>query len=42
MQNKVAVLSGELAGIKGQYLYVGDNVVNMRKYAGYDMTIVTP
>jgi len=40
--DKVAVLSGELAGIKGQYLYVGDNVVNMRKYAGYDMTIVTP
>jgi hypothetical protein len=32
--------SGELKGIKGQYLLLdGDRVINLRKYSGYDLNI---
>jgi len=33
--DKVPVLEGTLHGIKGQYLYIGDKVINVRKYGGY-------
>lgn len=36
--DKDAVLSGELTGVKGQYLLFGDQVVNIRKYSGYQMS----
>lgn len=35
---KEACFVGALRGIKGQYLMVGDKVVNVRKYAGYQMS----
>lgn len=31
---KEPVLTGVLHGIKGQYLFIGDTVINIRKYAG--------
>ena len=35
-------LIGELAGIRGQYLYFkGGNVINLRKYSGYEVTTGT-
>ena len=37
--DKNECLAGELRGIKGQYLMVGDKVVNVRKYAGYEMSL---
>lgn len=37
--DKQPELSGVLHGIKGQYLYVGDAVVNVRKFAGYAVEI---
>jgi len=32
-------LSGVLHGIKGQYLFIGESVVNIRKFAGYEVEI---
>nr|WP_232362623.1 DUF2797 domain-containing protein [Salinimonas chungwhensis] len=38
--DKTPQFSGELQGIKGQYLLLDDNrVINMRKYAGYELTV---
>ncbi len=37
--DKFPELSGTLHGIKGQYLYIGDTVINIRKYAGYEVTL---
>ncbi|WP_438862556.1 DUF2797 domain-containing protein [Neptunicella sp.] len=40
--DKEGQFSGQLNGIKGQYwLLDGDRVINMRKYAGYDLTVET-
>jgi hypothetical protein len=38
--DKVRTLSGVFHGIKGQYLFVGDTVVNLRKYGGYQCRLV--
>lgn len=35
--DKTAVISGELKGIKGQYLYIDDSVINIRKFGGYEV-----
>jgi hypothetical protein len=40
--DKSACIQGELQGIKGQYLIFPDGVINMRKFAGYKITISTP
>lgn len=38
--DKTPAFSGTLTGIKGQYLMLdGDRVINMRKYAGYALTV---
>ncbi len=38
--DKEGQFSGNLLGIKGQYLMLdGDRVINMRKYAGYELSI---
>jgi len=37
--DKNAVLEGTLWGIKGQYLILDRGVINIRKYAGYEITI---
>jgi len=38
--DKTPEFSGELQGIKGQYLLLDeDRVINMRKYAGYELTV---
>ena len=37
--DKVSCLTGELSGVKGQYLYFGATVMNVRKYAGYELTV---
>lgn len=37
--DKVAEIRGTLSGIKGQYLIFEDGVINMRKYAGYRLTV---
>ena len=39
--DKKPELSGVFHGIKGQYLYVGSTVINLRKYAGYMVEIST-
>ncbi len=40
--DKELVFSGTLEGMKGQYwLLDGDRVINMRKYAGYHLTLTT-
>ncbi|MDO3385560.1 DUF2797 domain-containing protein [Gilvimarinus sp. SDUM040013] len=36
---KTPVFTGELTGIKGQYLIFGDQVLNVRKFGGYHVTI---
>ncbi|MEW9796720.1 DUF2797 domain-containing protein [Alteromonas sp. CYL-A6] len=41
--DKTPEFSGVLQGIKGQYwLLEGDRVINIRKYAGYNVTVTTP
>lgn len=37
--DKKPELSGKLHGIKGQYLYIGNTIINFRKYAGYKLSI---
>ena len=38
--DKTPEFSGQLLGIKGQYWMLdGDRVINMRKYAGYELSI---
>ncbi|MBD77392.1 MAG: hypothetical protein CL840_00460 [Crocinitomicaceae bacterium] len=37
--DKQPELSGVLHGVKGQYLYVGQSVVNIRKFAGYEVNL---
>jgi hypothetical protein len=39
--DKVDTLSGKLTGIKGQYLIFQDEVINMRKYAGYHVSFAS-
>ena len=35
--DKEPEVSGELQGIKGQYLILSTGVINMRKYGGYEL-----
>lgn len=37
--DKTPIFSGELTGIKGQYLIFGDQVLNVRKFGGYHVDI---
>jgi hypothetical protein len=37
--DKKALLEGTLLGIKGQYLILDNAVINIRKYAGYEVAI---
>ncbi|MDO6745876.1 DUF2797 domain-containing protein [Gilvimarinus sp. 1_MG-2023] len=37
--DKTPVFTGELTGIKGQYLIFGDQVLNVRKFGGYHVDI---
>jgi len=37
--DKLGEFEGELQGIKGQYLILDCGVINMRKYAGYEVTL---
>ncbi|MCP4468415.1 MAG: DUF2797 domain-containing protein, partial [Halieaceae bacterium] len=37
--DKAPVAEGTLMGIKGQYLIFDAGVINMRKYAGYHITL---
>ncbi len=37
--DKTAEVSGKLLGIKGQYLILDSGVINMRKFAGYHVTL---
>jgi len=39
--DKTPVISGELQGIKGQYLILDSGVLNIRKFSGYHITMVT-
>ena len=39
--DKVAEISGVLHGIKGQYLILDSGVLNIRKFSGYHITMVT-
>ena len=39
--DKEHLLEGQLEGIRGQYIFVGDKAVNARKYAGYEMNFVS-
>lgn len=36
---KEPLLSGTLRGIKGQYLMLGERVINIRKYTGYELEL---
>lgn len=36
--DKTPLISGLLLGIKGQYLILDNGVINLRKYAGYELT----
>lgn len=38
--DKTAVVSGKLLGIKGQYLIFDNGVINIRKFGGYEVTLV--
>lgn len=38
--DKDPVVSGRLEGIKGQYLIFDTGVINLRKYGGYEVTVV--
>lgn len=37
---KEPVLAGILNGVRGQYLFVGDKAINIRKYIGYEAEII--
>jgi len=37
--DKLSEIEGQLQGIKGQYLIFDSGVINMRKYAGYQLTL---
>lgn len=37
--DKEAVVEGELQGIKGQYLMLDSGVINLRRFAGYDIEL---
>lgn len=37
--DKTPELSGILHGVKGQYLFIGESVVNIRKFAGYEIEL---
>jgi len=39
--DKTPEISGVLQGIKGQYLILDTGVLNIRKFSGYDITLVT-
>src|SRR5262245_14939467 len=39
--HKTAHIEGTLLGIKGQYLLLDTGVLNIRKFAGYEVTITT-
>ncbi len=39
--DKTARVSGELLGIKGQYLIMDTGVLNIRKFAGYELALTT-
>jgi len=39
--DKTAEVGGELLGIKGQYLIFDSGVINLRKYSGYHIKLVT-
>ena len=39
--DKTARVSGELLGIKGQYLILDTGVLNVRKFAGYELALTT-
>ena len=39
--DKTARVSGELLGIKGQYLIMDTGVLNVRKFAGYELALTT-
>ncbi|NOQ93492.1 MAG: DUF2797 domain-containing protein [Methylophaga sp.] len=39
--DKTPEISGELQGIKGQYLILDSGVLNIRKFSGYHITMVT-
>ncbi len=40
--DKTPEVEGVLRGIKGQYLILDSGVLNIRKYGGYDMTLMLP
>jgi hypothetical protein len=40
--DKTPVVEGCLEGIKGQYLLLDSGVINMRKYAGYELALSFP
>ena len=40
--DKTTCIQSRLQGIKGQYLIFADGVINMRKFAGYKITLHTP
>ncbi len=40
--DKTPVVDGVLEGIKGQYLLLDSGVINMRKYAGYELALDFP
>ena len=37
--DKTPIISGLLMGVKGQYLLLDSGVINIRKYAGYEVTV---
>ena len=37
--DKQALVEGTLTGIKGQYLMLDSGVINLRKFAGYQVTV---
>ena len=39
--DKQALVEGALIGIKGQYLILDTGVINIRKFAGYEVTVTT-
>lgn len=39
--DKVPEIGGRLMGIKGQYLMFDTGVINIRRHAGYDVTLIT-
>ncbi len=37
--DKEALLEGEFNGVRGQYLFIGEKAVNIRKYSGYEVEV---